>query len=128
METVLFSGFGSRMVSPAIGAIGLVLQLLMATSAVAGSMLTCQDGATLATGDPEPTIFADEASKGVRAFWCERYDADGVSTRTGPYWEIYSNGRPRTQAIYVNSQLSGPVTIRNEDGSVFARGFLKQSE
>jgi hypothetical protein len=128
VETVVFSGFGSQTISVAIGAIGLVFQLLMATSAAAGSMLTCQQGTTLATGDPDPTIFADEASKGVRAFWCERYDTDGMTTRTGPYWEIYSNGRPRTQAIYVNSQLSGPVTIRDEDGGVFARGFLKQSE
>ena len=116
------------MIGVAIAAFGLVFQFSTATNGVAASILTCQRGATLASGDPDPTIFADEASKGIHAFWCEQYEADGMTTRTGPYWEIYSNGRPRTQAIYVNSQLTGPVTIRNEDGSLFLRGFLEESE
>jgi hypothetical protein len=116
------------MIGVVIVALGLVCQFSMSTNAVAASILTCQHGAILASGDPDPTIFADVASKGVRAFWCERYEADGTTTRTGPYWEIYSNGRPRTQAIYIDSRLAGPVTIRNEDGSLFLRGFLKDSE
>jgi antitoxin component YwqK of YwqJK toxin-antitoxin module len=64
----------------------------------------------------------------VRAFWCERYDANGTAIRTGPYWEMYSNGRTRTEAHYLDSQLTGPVSIRNEDGSLFLRGFLDAGE
>lgn len=91
-------------------------------------LLVCGAGSTLASGRPDRSLFSAAASKGVRAHWCERYDAQGRTTRTGPYWEVYRNGRPRTQALYVGSRLSGPVTIRNDDGSLFLRGFLEKGE
>jgi hypothetical protein len=88
----------------------------------------CEADATLATGRPDPGLFAIEASKDVRAFWCERYDSNGITKRSGPYWETYSNGRTRTQANYVDSRLKGPVSILNEDGSLFLSGFLEGGE
>jgi antitoxin component YwqK of YwqJK toxin-antitoxin module len=91
-------------------------------------LLVCGAGSTLASGRPDRSLFSAAASKGIRAHWCERYDAQGRTTRTGPYWEVYPNGRPRTQALYVGSRLSGPVTIRNDDGSLFLRGFLEKGE
>jgi hypothetical protein len=90
--------------------------------------LTCEPGAILAGGRPDPTIFADDASRGVRASWCERYDRYGVATRTGPYREVYPGGAIRTEARYVDSHLRGPVTIRNEDGGLFLKGFLVDGE
>lgn len=91
-------------------------------------LLVCAEGSTLASGRPDRSLFAAAASKGVRAHWCERYDAEGRTTRTGPYWEVYANGRPRTQALYVGSRLTGPVTVRFEDGGLFLRGFLEKGE
>lgn len=88
----------------------------------------CEDGTVLATGDPDPAVFSVEASKGVRAFWCERYDEFGMATRVGSYWEIDASGQPRTEAGYVDSRLAGPVTVRNEDGGLFVRGFLENGE
>jgi len=88
----------------------------------------CDAESTLATGRPDPGVFASDASKGVRAFWCEWYDANGIATRSGPYWETYSNGRTRTRAHYVDSRLKGPVSILNQDGSLFLRGFLEEGE
>jgi len=98
------------------------------TTSRAEEKFACDPGATLATGRPDTDLFANQASKGVRAFWCERYDENGNATRTGPYWEEYSNGRTRTQASYVDSRLKGPVSILNEDGSLFLRGFLEEGE
>jgi hypothetical protein len=128
------------MIHVAIAALALVCELPATTHAVAASVGTstatpaaksvfeCEHGATLATGRPDPDLFAREASKGVRAFWCERYDENGIAARTGPYWETYSNGGTRTQANYVESRLRGPVSIHNEDGSLFLRGFLEEGE
>jgi hypothetical protein len=98
------------------------------TSPAPKSVFACEHGATLATGRPDPDLFASEASKGVRAFWCEQYDENGIATRTGPYWEKYSNGGTRTRANYAESRLRGPVSIQNEDGSLFLRGFLTGGE
>lgn len=128
METVFSGGFNSRMISVAIVAFLLVSDLPVTTRAQGTSEFACQPGAILATGRPDSSLFAYEASKGVRAFWCERYDANGIATRSGPYWETYSNGRTRTQAHYVDSHLKGHVSIRNEDGSLFLRGFLEKGE
>jgi hypothetical protein len=125
---VFSSRFSSPMSYVAIAVIGFVCTFPVMAGSDKTSKLVCAQGATLASGDPDPTIFADEASRGVRAFWCERYDAHGNSTRTGPYQEIYSNGRARMQANYVDSRLEGPVTIRHEDGSLFVRGFLEEGE
>jgi hypothetical protein len=91
-------------------------------------ILVCQAGSTLASGRPDSSLFARRASEGVRAFWCERYDENGQTKRTGAYWEVYANGRPRTQGLYVESRLTGPITIRHEDGSLFLRGFLDRGE
>ncbi len=88
----------------------------------------CDPESTLATGRPDPGVFASNASKGVSAFWCERYDTNGIATRSGPYWETYPNGQTRTRAHYVDSHLKGPVSILNEDGSLFLRGFLENGE
>lgn len=90
--------------------------------------LACEEDATLAAGRPDPALFSAEASKGVRAFWCERYDPNGRTTRAGPYLEIEADGSVRTRATYVDSRLAGPVTIRYRDGAVFLEGFLEEGE
>lgn len=86
----------------------------------------------LGTGPADAEILSAEASVGVRAFWCERYDAFGRAKRLGPYREVYANGQIRLEATYVKAgsgvRLEGPVEIRNEDGSPFLKGFLKQGE
>jgi hypothetical protein len=97
-------------------------------ASTASSSFECEPSATLATGRPDKNLISHEASKGVRAFWCERYGANGTAIRTGPYWETYANGRTRTVAHYVDSRLTGPVSIHNEDGSLFLRGFLDSGE
>jgi hypothetical protein len=134
VETVLSGRFSGRRIRVAIAALALVCEFPATTHAeiasvaisAATSGFVCKQGATLATGRPDPDLFASEASKGVRAFWCERYDENGIATRMGPYWETYSNGRTRTRANYVDSRLKGPVSIQNEDGSLFLRGFLEE--
>lgn len=142
METVLSDGFNTRAIGAPSGVgvgVGIVIGIVIALFALAcefpgiaraadSSEFVCEQGATLASGRPDPDLFASGASKDVRAFWCERYDANGNSKRAGPYWEIYSNGRTRTRANYVDSQLTGPVSIRNDDGSRFLRGFLEAGE
>lgn len=90
--------------------------------------VVCADGATVASGVPDPSLLAREVSKGIRAVWCERYDEAGVATRLGPYREFYPNGRLRVSGQYVDSTLVGPVAIQNEDGTLFLRGFLDHSE
>jgi hypothetical protein len=86
----------------------------------------------LGTGEVDEEILSAEASVGVRAFWCEHYDAFGRARRLGPYREVYPNGQIRLEATYVKAgetvRLEGPVEIRNEDGSPFLRGFLKGGE
>ena len=144
METVFPDRFSGRMIHVAIAALALVCEFPATTlaaadaagsstatpapTAAAKSAFVCDQGATLATGRPDPDLFASEASKDVSAFWCERYDENGIATRTGPYWETYSSGGTRTQANYFKSRLKGPVSIRNEDGSLFLRGFLEEGE
>jgi len=111
--------------------IGVTLSLVTAVGgeeATGTDRLACEAKSTLASGRPDRTIFAGAASKGVRAFWCERYDALGRTVRNGPYLDFYANGRPRIRAHYVDSQLAGPVTVRNEDGSLFLRGFLEDGQ
>ena len=86
----------------------------------------------LGTGAADEELLSEEASAGVRAFWCERYDAFGNAKRIGPYRELYANGQIRLEATYVKAgettRLEGPVEIRNDDGSPFLRGFLKGGE
>ncbi len=86
----------------------------------------------LGTGTADRDLLSEEASVGVRAFWCERYDAFGNTQRLGPYREVYPNGQIRLEAMYMKAgkttRLEGPVEIRNEDGSRFLRGFLKAGE
>lgn len=112
----------------AVMAFALVCAFPASAADISPSEFVCEPGETLATGRPDPDLFSDEASKGVRAFWCERYDAIGMATRTGPYWETYSSGRTRTKANYVDSRLEGPVAVRHEDGSLFLRGLLEAGE
>lgn len=132
MDRVFSGGFDSRTMRVAIALLALVCGYPVAPQAVTASAsqeeFACDAESTLATGRPDPDLFASDASRGVRAFWCERYDANGIATRSGPYWETYSNGRTRTQANYVDSRLKGPVSVLNEDGSLFLRGFLDQGE
>ena len=90
--------------------------------------VACGDEATLASGAPDASLLARAASKGIRAFWCERYDSIGVATRLGPYREFYSNGRLRVRGQYIESKLVGPIAIQNEDGTLFLRGFLDRGE
>ncbi len=87
--------------------------------------LVCKDGATLASGRPDATLFSAEASRGVRALWCETYDPNGRAIRVGPYLEVEADGSIRTFATYVDSRLEGPVAIRYSDGRLFLKGFLK---
>ena len=94
----------------------------------ASSEITCADGAALASGAPDSSLLAREASHGIRAFWCERYDSAGVPIRFGRYQEIYANGQVRVRSQYVDEKLSGPVEIRNDDGALFVRGFLKAGD
>lgn len=86
----------------------------------------------LGTGSTDEDLLSEEASAGVRAFWCERYDAFGNTQRLGPYREVYANGQIRLEATYVKAgkttRLEGPIEIRNDDGSPFLRGFLKEGE
>lgn len=84
----------------------------------------CAEGATLATGRPDPALFAYEASRGVQAYWCETYDADGMAHRAGPYFDRHPNGATRVRATYVDSRLVGAVEVFDEDGTLWLRGEL----
>ncbi len=128
MTTNLPGEVGSRTIASAIAVFVLACAISAAPPLGAATEFACEPGATLATGHTDPDLFADEASSGVRAFWCERYDSYGTATRTGPYWENYSIGRIRTRTHYVDSQLQGPVSIHDEDGQLFLRGFLEAGE
>lgn len=88
----------------------------------------CPTGMTRSSGPPDTAIFAKAASAQIRAHWCERYDPMGISTRSGPYWEIYADGSIRTRATYVESRLTGPVVSFHESGELFLRGFLADGE
>ncbi|MBK7949903.1 MAG: hypothetical protein IPK00_14405 [Deltaproteobacteria bacterium] len=85
----------------------------------------CEAGATLATGRPDPALFAYEASRGVQAFWCETYDADGRADRAGPYWDLHPNGATRVRARYTDSRIDGPVEVFDEDGTLWLHGALE---
>jgi hypothetical protein len=132
VETVFSGRFRGRgrgwIGTAAVVAFALACTLPAGAADLSPSAFVCEPGETLATGRPDADLFAAEASKGVRAFWCERYDVIGIATRAGPYWETYPNGRTRTKASYVDSLLEGPVAIRHEDGSLFLRGFLEAGE
>ena len=113
------------------GAIALATALIGGTAGAgetdrSGSVppLRCAPDQVMATGRPDPTLFDRAASGGVRARWCERYDAWGRSTRSGPYREVYPNGRLRTRARYVDSRLEGPVRVWHENGRPFLQGRL----
>ena len=82
----------------------------------------------LSSGRPDPTLFAPSASVGLRGHWCESYDARGVATRSGRYWEVGTDGRTRTEANYIASRFEGPVTSYHDNGAVFMRGFLAAGE
>ena len=88
----------------------------------------CGDGETLATGAPDSTIFAREASRGVQAFWCETYDREGRATRAGAYWDIHPNGSTRIRARYVASRIEGPVEVLDAEGGVWLRGAIDDGE
>jgi len=90
--------------------------------------VVCEDGAALASGPPDPNLLSREASQGIRAFWCERYDETGATQRHGLYREFYANGARRVDGHYVDSMLAGPIAIRNSDGSLFLRGFLEDGD
>lgn len=90
--------------------------------------LRCETDQVEASGPPDPMLFAADASRNVRARWCERYDDWGRSTRSGPYQEIYANGALRVRARYVDSRLDGTVEIRHENGRPFLAGRLREGE
>ncbi len=104
--------------------LALAVQTLAASRGRSEEVHPCDPGATLATGAPDPAIFAREASRGIRAFWCETYDEDGNARRSGVYWESYPDGTARTRARYVDSQIAGGVEIFDEDGALWLRGEL----
>lgn len=84
----------------------------------------CGADQTLATGRPDPALFALEASRGVQAFWCETYDEQGLSHRAGPYWDRHADGSVRVRARYVDSRIEGPVEVFSEEGGLWLRGRL----
>jgi hypothetical protein len=88
----------------------------------------CQPGETLATGAPDTSIFAREASRGVRAFWCETYDRDGHAIRAGVYWDVHADGTIRTRARYVASRIEGPVEVLDEEGALWLQGVIDDGE
>lgn len=88
----------------------------------------CGEGDTLATGAPDASIFAREASRGVQAFWCETYDRDGHATRAGAYWDVHPGGATRTRAHYVASRIEGPVEVRDTEGALWLRGAIADGE
>jgi len=88
----------------------------------------CATGATLATGSPDPALVAREASRGVRAFWCETYDRDGTSRRDGAYREVGADGTIRARAHYVGSRLEGIVELFDEGGALWLRGELEAGD
>lgn len=132
MDRVFSGGINNRTIRIAIALIALACGtpggIQAITTSEAEEDFACDAGATLATGRPSTELFANTVSEGMRAFWCERYDENGITTRIGPYWETYPDGRTRTRAHYVDSRLKGPVSILNEDGSLFLRGFLDEGE
>lgn len=85
---------------------------------------TCAEGQTLAGGPIDETVFSRAASRGVRAEWCEHYDALGRAERVGLYRERYPDGGVRLVARYVDGRLTGPLVAYHEDGTVFLRGEL----
>ena len=89
-----------------------------------GSGLACPEGQIRASGAVDETVFSRAASRGVRAEWCERYDALGRAERVGRYVERHPNGRVRLEATYRGGVLSGPVVAYHENGAVFLRGAL----
>jgi hypothetical protein len=95
---------------------------------VPSSVESCPPGSILSSGPPDPGIFSSAASSGLRGYWCEVYDARGVATRTGQYWEADSEGVVRTRGTYVASRLAGPVVAFHENGQVFVTGFLEDGE
>jgi hypothetical protein len=99
-----------------------------ASFAATGGDLECGDDATVASGAPDPSLLAREASIGVHAVWCERYDALGAATRLGSYREFYPGGGVRVRGQYLDSALVGPIVVLHEDGTVFMRGFLDRGE
>ncbi len=121
---------GGRVLGTALATVVLATMAASAgeTSAGKAAGLNCAADATVAGGAPDPSLLAREASKGIRAIWCERYDALGRATRLGPYREFYPNGGLRVRGQYVDSQLAGPIVLLHEDGTVFMRGFLDEGE
>jgi hypothetical protein len=88
----------------------------------------CPEDQIRASGAPERTIFSRQASVGIRAEWCEVYDASGRSTRVGAYIERYPTGLLRLEASYQGARLRGPVIAYHENGEVFLRGTLDDGE
>jgi len=88
----------------------------------------CAAGMAISSGEPDSSVFAESASSGVRAHWCERYDEWGTTTRSGPYWETYASGSIRVRGTYVDSRLEGPVVSFHESGELFLRGFLQAGQ
>lgn len=86
--------------------------------------LTCSEGLTLARGPVDEAVFSRAASRGVRAEWCERYDASGRSERLGHYIERRPDGTVRLAATYIDGRLAGPIVAYQENGTVFLRGEL----
>lgn len=103
-------------------------RLGQAPSQAASDAAPCDEGETLATGAPDSTIFAREASRGVQAFWCETYDQEGRATRAGAYWDVHPNGSTRIRARYVASRIEGPVEVLDVEGSVWLRGAIDDGE
>lgn len=92
------------------------------------SVSACAEGETLATGMPDPAIFAREVSRGVQAFWCETYDTDGNALRAGAYWDRHPDGATRVRARYVASRIEGPIEVFDVDGSLWLRGEIQGDE
>lgn len=114
----------------AAGRVAVALALLIASATIGAARVgaetahPCEATATLATGRPDPALFAYEASRGVQAYWCETYDAEGVAHRAGPYWDLHPNGVTRVRASYVDSRIEGRVEVFDEESRLWLRGEL----
>lgn len=105
-------------------ALFLVLAALASPRALADDAPACPAGSTRASGEPEDSLIARAASKGVRAVWCERYDAAGRTHREGAYRDFHPNGSVRAEGTYVASRLDGPVRVFHDNGAPFLVGTL----
>lgn len=86
-----------------------------------GATPRCPDDAALVSGPPAAELFDPSAPENGRASWCERYDAQGRTTRVGRYTDTYPDGAARTLAHFEDDRLHGDVLILHRNGNAWLR-------